>query len=780
MPEKLQSEIREIKLCDATFKGTNTVIQPTYVNFFFGNNGTGKSTIAKAIQSGAPEVVTYAPGKTQADYLTLVYNQAFIDANVRNYRNLPGVFTINDVNVQIQEQIDEKEAQQATARKASTDAAAERDKKKGIREALLKQLYKDCWEKTAAVRERFDETQEKKRKSKPLTEEIRKHPPVEHDLDELRRMCDAAYSETAKRYQMFNTVPNTAVLDEVEGSDILGVVIANAAQTDFAAFLGKINATEWFRQGHSEYHDKTEGKCPYCSRSLQDGFEEIVTASFDDQYEKNLQKLESFLTAYRNAANGLFVPLSQIPQEIYPAIDIRPYNDKLAAVRAVIAANIDLIKEKKAEPTKVVTLEDTATLLQELMGIISGYNKLISENNKIVDAGPKKQKECSDQVFEHMAFMLRDVFEAYDRSDVALEGEIKAQDNIVVQQNELVSRLQRELSELRSQTVETQTAITNINTMLKDAGFQGFEVRPRMDRVRKPDGTEELVPQNPPINYEVVRTDTGDTADDLSEGEKNFIAFLYFQQKVFGADTAEGDQRQKIVVIDDPVSSMDSSALFIIGEQVRKMVEICRNNANSRDAVITGKFIKQIFILTHNAYFHREVTYPHANRYEYVSFYLVRKRDNKSSADLWRKRDPGEPSEWINVNPVKNSYAALWEEYKELKNVTSVVPLMNVIRRILEYYFLQLCGYDGSQLRRIILEENKASFTKDDAGNEDYTKFDMATSMLSYIAASTYGVNDGFHYVDDVVDIKQCRDTFQMIFHHMNQDQHFNMMMGIK
>ena len=37
MPEKLPSEIRKIELDDATFKGTHAVIEPTYVNFFFGN-----------------------------------------------------------------------------------------------------------------------------------------------------------------------------------------------------------------------------------------------------------------------------------------------------------------------------------------------------------------------------------------------------------------------------------------------------------------------------------------------------------------------------------------------------------------------------------------------------------------------------------------------------------------------------------------------------------------------------------------------------------------------
>jgi wobble nucleotide-excising tRNase len=147
---------------------------------------------------------------------------------------------------------------------------------------------------------------------------------------------------------------------------------------------------------------------------------------------------------------------------------------------------------------------------------------------------------------------------------------------------------------------------------------------------------------------------------------------------------------------------------------------------------------------------------------------------------LWTKVDPEEPSQRINNNPVKNSYAALWEEYKELKKIEAVVPLMNVIRRILEYYFLQICGYDGSQLRQKILEENKLAYTHDKDGNEDYTKFDMATSMLSYIAASAYGVNEGFHFVDDVLDTELCTETFQMIFQHMGQEQHFNMMMDVK
>ena len=52
MADKIKSEIVRIDLTDASYKDSHAYIEPTYVNFFFGNNGAGKSTIAKAIKGG--------------------------------------------------------------------------------------------------------------------------------------------------------------------------------------------------------------------------------------------------------------------------------------------------------------------------------------------------------------------------------------------------------------------------------------------------------------------------------------------------------------------------------------------------------------------------------------------------------------------------------------------------------------------------------------------------------------------------------------------------------
>lgn len=131
MAEKILSEIRKIQLDDASFKGTKTVVEHlTYVNFFFGNNGCGKSTITQAIKNDRG--ITYAPDKTAADYIPLVYDEYFISRNFSSYRNMPGVFTINEVNQAVQEQIDQKHEEQTAVKKSRSVAVEDKQKKKTV------------------------------------------------------------------------------------------------------------------------------------------------------------------------------------------------------------------------------------------------------------------------------------------------------------------------------------------------------------------------------------------------------------------------------------------------------------------------------------------------------------------------------------------------------------------------------------------------------------------------------------------------------------------------
>ena len=57
--------------------------------------------------------------------------------------------------------------------------------------------------------------------------------------------------------------------------------------------------------------------------------------------------------------------------------------------------------------------------------------------------------------------------------------------------------------------------------------------------------------------YQIIRNK--DKAENLSEGEKTAIAFLYFLKSL---EDKSFDLKKGIVVIDDPVSSLDTNALF--------------------------------------------------------------------------------------------------------------------------------------------------------------------------------------------------------------------------
>ncbi len=97
MQRKVPSAIANITLNRATF--TDVLIDGlTFVNFFYGNNGAGKSSIAHAIAED--DGVVWADGKTVDDFDVLVYNQDFINDNFVNYGDLKGVFIFGEEDIE--------------------------------------------------------------------------------------------------------------------------------------------------------------------------------------------------------------------------------------------------------------------------------------------------------------------------------------------------------------------------------------------------------------------------------------------------------------------------------------------------------------------------------------------------------------------------------------------------------------------------------------------------------------------------------------------------------
>ena len=760
--DKLKHGIDKIEITGATMTGV--VIEPTLINFFFGNNGTGKSTIAKAIWEKTG--LTWHPGENPDAYEIKIFDREYIELNFRSFEKLEGVFTVGEVNADTQEEITALEAEKRDCDTAAEQAGSAAQKKKAELDLLLSKFQDTCWSHSAALREALSKAMSGYggRKMNFAAQVLSETTPVEHDLQELQALCETAFDAAGKRYTRFKAAGGyTRLAGLGETYELFAQPITSSSNTEFARFVKAIKAADWVRQGHTHFSGTPDNKCPYCQQNLPANIETDIASCFDTQYQQDMESLQAFAEAYQSDMEGFIAVLEgNLTLETLPKLDISEYKNKLELFKRIITGNIRKITDKIKEPSSIIELDDVKTVRGEINAIIESINAAVDQNNAIIDDKPAKQDDCKRRTKELIAFTFAADIKAYNESYAAISTEYAAFNSVSNEKGSRSKEIAGRLTELHETGVGTQATIDAVNKTLKDAGLQGFKLFPK-------DGEEHV--------YE-VRRQNGRIAKNLSEGERNFIAFLYFYHEVRGSYEETGAKKPKIVVIDDPVSSLDSGVLFLVSSLVRELIEICYNNVNLETRTFKGNEIEQIYILTHNTYFHREITYNQTGRFDFVSFFLVQKRSNVSTVRLCVKENKSfVPPRLENYNPVQNSYKALWSELTEL---SGAITTTSVIRRILEYYFLQLCGYEGTNLRKEVLEKNQHRFivkSGDEAVPDDDTKFHLAQSMLSYIGKQDHGFNDGIDYVDESTDVHEALEVFRIIFDCLDQIQHYNMMM---
>ena len=137
------------------------------------------------------------------------------------------------------------------------------------------------------------------------------------------------------------------------------------------------------------------------------------------------------------------------------------------------------------------------------------------------------------------------------------EMERKAHDPIA--QRELEQTLKEELEEEMRFSVEP--AVMKINNKLREIGFTGFSITRSSRRA---------------YSYTIVRKDGSNADGTLSEGEVTIITFLYFLQ-LLGPKVADNNPGHgKVVVIDDPISSLDYDAIELVSLLTNELAERTR------------------------------------------------------------------------------------------------------------------------------------------------------------------------------------------------------------
>lgn len=217
------------------------------------------------------------------------------------------------------------------------------------------------------------------------------------------------------------------------------------------------------------------------------------------------------------------------------------------------------------------------------------------------------------------------------------------------------------------------------------------------------------------------------TIKDISEGEKNLLALLFFYYELF-ADNKQQKIKPEIelIIVDDPISSMDDSNKFYILELMKNLLELPN---------------QQIFIMTHSWEDYCNLSYGkkawedridkdgNVIKSKYATFEI---KKNSGKSELVKSNNLEKPYNYL----FKEIYEFSKKSEEDLKSECQIYHYPNVMRRIFEEWYGFKIGRDmnfTSNLQKQI--ENHFSISS----NNEKTKLGLLIKVCNILSHSING-----------------------------------------
>lgn len=707
----------------ATFKKKVDFL-PNLVNYIYGFNGSGKTTISNVLSNpiGYRDCVVERDQNDSAEMV--VYNKSFVDQLFTDSSKVKGIYTFGKDSGKSIEIIDESKEEIDKIEKENLGLRKSINRKNEEKDDYEQKIKEECWKVRNDVAEKFKEaltgfiSSKNKFKTKCLqTQQDEKNLKNINELEEDYKILFS--SKKQKQTEIFK-IENDALL-EIENANIFREVIKGNDETSVSELINKLNNSDWVKKGLN-YLKESDNKCPFCQQDLGNNIKHLIEY-FDKEYEEKCDKLGTLKSDYQiqtdNIQNTIDIIIS----------DYKINNEKLELLleklKSIFENNLTSLNLKIETPSKKINLIKSDNIIKQINEIIDNLNTKIKDNNYKIDNISKEKEKFKVSLWNYIANELDKEISLYRTNLDNINKALIPMNEKLEQNNKKIAELKNTIKENEKRITGITESLIEINKVLTSFGFDGFRL-------------EEGVMQG---TYKIVRQDGTDVGTTLSEGEYRFISFLYYYYLTNGSNESSGITRNKILVIDDPISSLDSNTLFIVSTLVKKLINDCFENKNG---------IKQIFIMTHNVYFYKEVVFRgnRDNKKSSESYFIVSKRNEISTIKEYDK------------NPIETTYQLLWEELKD-KNINRIT-CFNTMRRILEYYF------------NIVGGKNYEKEIDNFEGNDKI----ICKSLISCINDSSHYINEDVNVIlDDDIVIKYKR-VFRKIFEDLGHIEHYKMMMN--
>jgi wobble nucleotide-excising tRNase len=549
-------------------------------NLIYGWNGSGKTTLSrlfraletKTVPSGG-QVAVVVDGRDvshgEFGQVTLplrVFNRDFIAESVFPAEGeVAPIFVLGRESVEKQKRVERLKADLA---KEQTKLGAERTNKTRT-ESALDSL---CIDKAGVIRDalrsggsnpynNYDKRDFRRRAEKLHTAgDHQMHELSTHDREKL--LTQIRSTPKSKLESFSYELPDLKAVEQTCVNLLSTTVVAAVIQS----LKDDPDLSSWVHRGLGLFQKRDAETCLFCDQPFPRDRLTAMEAHFSTEYEELLRRVDDQISTIRAAiktATELSLPNTA---QFYDDLSSE-YDSAAAAMRAeldsakrVLEALVKALEDKKNRAFERVALNVAVQALKD--EVVDDLNQVIVKQNQVCDDFQIRINSARTQLeLDSVASNLEEFVELGDT--------VQAAEDAVTSSTDEVNRLEDEITRLEREIVEHRQPAEELNEDLRDYLGHG-----------------ELRLEIKETGYTIMRYDAPAVA--LSEGEITAIALLYFLKSL---QDRRFDLTNGVVVLDDPVSSLDQNALFAALGYIR---------AKTKSAA-------QVFVFTHSFTFFRLV-----------------------------------------------------------------------------------------------------------------------------------------------------------------------------
>lgn len=421
--------------------------------------------------------------------------------------------------------------------------------------------------------------------------------------------------------------------------------------------VSKPDVSEWIEEGLRIHAAHDSEACEYCGNHIGADRAAQLARHFSDADRQLKARIDDFLARLREIYAAISGTTNSDAARLYNELRgefekaVATFDIEKAALLSAINNVGQLLKEKKSKTTEVFAA-DFSIDPQPFLVALTAIDAIIGVHNQKTRKFRAVQEEAVAKIQTHF---LSTIF-----------AEVTERKTVIEELAPELERRSSEIAEIRERVRKSRAAISSshkaceeINNSLK--AFLGrSEIQFEPD-VSDGDGETSI------SAYRIMRG--REAATHLSEGEKTAIAFVYF---VVHLNDGQFSKSNGIVVVDDPISSLDSNSMYQAFSFLKNAVLDC----------------KQVFILTHNFDFLKLLLNWRSQRRErHTSYFMILNR----VVDGARQASIGKMDR--ELKDYASEYHYLFKRLKEMRaaqdgSIMQAYPVPNIARKVWDSFLM--------------------------------------------------------------------------------------------